>query len=1188
MKRNLRLFLFFILMVSYGHTEAKVKWEPLKTPGKISQIIGGYSLNDYWVLDNQNSILHFIDGKWISYPLKKLFPFQKARVYNPVLLKKDLLVVLLVDNKWGTYLAEIKNGKVIRFDYRSETPLYRATIAGDALYASGDFGLVLKLEGKHWKKLPSPITSHIFSTTSDKKGALWLGTFGEGLFSWEGRKFKEYHIPDEVSNAYISEMKFYLDTLYINTSREMVYKFYNEHFHKINPAASPFAKTEKFTSKGYYMLKSQRSDPRFIPYLYEIKSFQELPDGHALLLTQSEQLMSDQEVQENFFLDFASVFGLDGPGFSFSGINPKPGESKHSLYRITRPGIIISDFNKDQYPDILLFNVSDRRRPYLFLNDRDNNFTNFADPLGLDSFSFNGLFTYAFDLNGDRVPEIISSDYQNGNFFLNIFSKVAGRYQRTFSYKIPKQFSINPISNISVADIDEDGDLDIIPVYGYSRSGKGTIQFMKNDGYGNFKQVDTTFNELFKGWNDKVIFADFDNDGLNDMLVVRNWRGNGIFYKERDGRWTQKLLDTANTESNQRKRETIAFDFDNDGDLDIFTIADSPFISVLQNNGKRSFTDITDKIGLGVLNTRKQSVNLSAGDFDNNGFIDLFISTFEKGKIRDYIFLNDSARRFVDRSAFMGVANSADQFGTIGDIDLDGDLDIYGYKDGKNQLWLNNLDSTNFLRIRLRGVRSNSEGVGAKIWIYESGYLDNEKKLVGYRQVGSMLTGFSYQNEMVSHFGVKAGKKYDIKIQFPVGKTKILKNVLSGKTLEVAEVGLPLSWIYTLDNQAYKLLNNKEFRYYFIIIVLGLSIVLLSVFYGVKKFQWDVRLTSIIIVLNVTIFGILNVILYHNQPIIKYYVPLAVVFLGSAGPLGFFLWIKNRMDLRSEKENDYQLFQSLLNFSHGAWASSNLNSLLLFFENLSLSDLNNDVYKLPFEKRKETFVELTLPLLEDIIRLLNRLNTDVKTSIDIQKDKDLIVKFIKSDISQLSQTDKDNLTAAIKDIKQLLSNLKTIVFAKHSCYPVKIMENLQETLNLQFEQEQIIFKTLSFLSYDDPALMDSTTLANILDNCIQNAIKAMRKIENKELTIKLLKGDPRIFIEVSDNGQGIPKEKFQQIFENGYSTSNSTGYGLFYSKEMLTKYGGRIYVKSSIPNKKTTLVIELQKGEHHEATDPDH
>jgi sensor histidine kinase regulating citrate/malate metabolism len=118
--------------------------------------------------------------------------------------------------------------------------------------------------------------------------------------------------------------------------------------------------------------------------------------------------------------------------------------------------------------------------------------------------------------------------------------------------------------------------------------------------------------------------------------------------------------------------------------------------------------------------------------------------------------------------------------------------------------------------------------------------------------------------------------------------------------------------------------------------------------------------------------------------------------------------------------------------------------------------------------------------------------------------------------------------------------------------------------------------------------MDSTTLANILDNCIQNAIKAMRKIENKELTIKLLKGDPRIFIEVSDNGQGIPKEKFQQIFENGYSTSNSTGYGLFYSKEMLTKYGGRIYVKSSIPNKKTTLVIELQKGEHHEATDPDH
>lgn len=1188
MRKNLRVFFLLVLMITFIPLRGKVKWEPLKTPGMISQIIGGNSINDYWLLDNRNKILHFKNGTWISYPLRKIFPDQRIRIYNPILVKKNLLVVLLVDNKWHTHLAEIKNGKITQFKYVSKTPLYRVVAAGDVLYVTGDFGLILKLDGKNWKRVPSPITSHIQAAVSDRNGTLWLGTLGQGVFSWNGRKFNKYHVPNGVSDANISEMKFYEDTLYINTSKEVVYKFSGGQFHKIDAARSPFARTEKFTSKGYYLLKNQMQEHRFIPYIYKIRAFQELPDGHALLLTQLEQLLTDRHVKENFFLDFASVFGLNGPDFSFSGISPKPGESKNSLYRITRPGIIFSDFNNDGGPDILLFNVSDRRHPFLFMNSASGHFTDLAIPMGLDDFSFNGFFSYAFDLNGDGIPEIISSDYQDGSYFLNIFSMIAGKYQKTFSYRIPPRFSISPISNVTIADVDRDGDLDIIPVYGYSLSGKGTLQFLKNDGYGNFDHVDTTFNQLFKGWNDKVTYADFDNDGRNDILVVRNWRANAIFYKEKNGKWTEKLIDSTGLEANQRKRETLAFDFDNDGDLDIFSISDYPFISVLQNNGKRSFTNITDKTGLEILNRGKEIGDISAGDFDNNGFIDLFVTTMEKDKIRNYLFLNDSGRCFIDRSGFMGVSDGKVQFAAVGDIDNDGDLDIYGYKEGKNQLWLNNLDSNNFLRVRLRGVKTNPEGIGAKIWIYESGSHGEPAKLAGYRQVGSMMTGFSTQNEMISHFGVNPKKKYDVKIEFPGGKTRFIRNVSPGKTLEVTEIGPPLSWLHTLDNEAYKLLINSEFRYYFMIVALGLAVILLSVFYGARKFQWDVRLTSIIIILNLSIFGILSIALYRTEPLIKYYVPLAVVMLGSAGPLGFFLWVKNRLDMKTEKENEYQLFQSLLNFSHGAWASSNLNSLLLFFENLSLSDLKNETYRSPFEKRKETFIDLTTPLLEDITRLLKILNKDTLAGDEIEQHKNIIVNNLKSDISKLNGNEKDNLTTAIKELKKSLSRLKIAVFAKHSCYPAKIMENLQVTLNSQIAHENIKFKVMSFLTYQDPALVESPALANILDNCIQNSIKVMAGRETKELTVKLLKGDPRIYIEVTDNGPGIPKEKFEQIFENGYSTTNSSGYGLFYSREILAKYGGRIYVKNSIPDKKTIMVIELQKGEHNEAINPDH
>ncbi len=1175
-------------MVSIYGIDARVKWEPLKTPGKIAQVIGGNSLNDYWLLDSQKTILHFDHGKWVSFPFHDLFPGLKARIYNPVLLNKDLLVVLLVDYQWRTYVAEIRKGKIRCFGYVCESPLYHVTLAGSVFYVTGDFGMVLKFTDDHWSQVPSPITAHIFSAVSDSKGTLWLGTFGQGLFSWDGKHFREFPLPEEVGNANIPEMKFYHDTLYVNTSREITYRFVNHRFRKVDPKQSPFIRKEVFTKEGYYVLKGHGSFAKQVPYLYKIRAFQTLSDGHSLLLTQSEELMTDRQVKGNFLMDFASVFGLSGPEFSFGGVNPKPGESKNSLYRITRPEIIISDFNNDRRPDILLFNISDRRRPYLFLNENNGSFTNYTVPLGLADFSFNGLFTYAYDLNGDRIPEIITSDYQKGSFFLRIYSRISGKYQTIFTYKIPKQFSISPITNIAVADIDQDGDLDILAVYGYSRSGKGTIQFLKNDGYGNFKVADTSSNRIFTGWNDKVIPADFDNDGRNDLLVVRNWRPNALFFKEKDGNWTRVLLDPANGESNQRKRETIAFDFDNDGDLDIFSISDAPFITALQNDGNRHFTNITDRIGLGILNQGKKIGNLTAGDLDNNGYIDLYFAVDSGGITRNYIFLNDSARRFEDRTQFMGLANSKDLFAAVGDLDLDGDLDLYGYREGKNQLWINNLDSNNYLRLRLKGVKANSQGIGARIWVYQAGHLDDPAKLAGYRQVGSMMAEFSNQNEAVSHFGLKPDGRYDVRVLFPGGKTKILKNIRPGTTLEVAEIGPPLSWIYQLDNAGYKLVNNREFQFYFVIVVLGLFAVLAGVFYGVRKFRWDVRLTSLIIIINLVIFAILSLALHQSQPLIKYFVPLTVILLGSAGPVGFFLWIKKGMILKSQKEYEYELFQSLLNFSHGAWASSNLNSLLLFFENLSLSDLADEMYRGPFEKRKETFMELTRPLLEEIISLLLSLDEQEKAAQEIGQAADLIVRDLKTDLSRLHQTEKEHLAIAIRDLKESLSKLKVRVFVKHSCYPTRIIRNLQDSLKRKIEEENVHVQFVSFLSEDDPALMDATGLAHILDNCIQNAIRAMAPKKNKELTIKLLKADPRILIEVTDNGVGIAPEHFQQIFENGYSTSGSSGYGLYYSKETLKKYGGRIYVKSSVPNKKTTITIELQKGEHHEATDSDY
>ncbi len=1175
----LRLFAFFLVFaISLQEISAKVKWEPLKTPQGITRIIGGKSLNDFWVLDNNNLLYHFHLGQWEQFPREKIFPGVNARSYNPILVGENHVFVLMTTYNWKTHIAEIKSDKIIRYKMVTENPLYRITRVGNTFYATGDFGLILKLESGQWKKIRSPIHSHIFAETATKNGILWIGTKSEGVYAYNGKVFRHNPPPKTVVRSGVADMLTLRDTLFIRTGKNKVYKLCDSTLQPVKKEHSPFCSKTEVLDNGYYQIVTQNRQVFLIPYFYQIQSFKTLSDGHALMLTRSRQLYYNRKAAGNFFLDFAALYGLEGPEYAYSPFNKLPGKVINNRYKMMLPGIIMADFNHDFYQDILLFNVFDKRKPFLYLNDHNRYFNNFSGPQQLDRFTFNGMLSYAFDLNGDDKPEIISTDFRDNHPYLNILEKTAGKYRLSQTLRLPEKYSINPLNNLSFTDIDEDGDLDIALVFGHSTTGKGTILFLKNNGYGYFESPDTTWEKQFSGWNVQAIFADFNNDGRQDMFVSRNWGSNVIFFREAAGWKMKKLNKTPYSKLQQRKGMSLAFDYDNDGDLDMVTLAENPFIRLLRNDGKGNFQDITESSGLNKLNQGRKGGQITAADFDNNGFTDLFIS-FQQGKTRkNFLFLNDSAKRFVDRSKEMNVTAGRLEFAAAGDIDNDGDVDLYGFKRGNNVLWLNNLDCNNYLEFRLTGIKSNSTALGTKIRLYESGHPGDRKFLTGYRQTGSHLTGRQYQNDCKVHFGVNSRKKYDAEIRFPSGKTVTLKNLLPGQTLAVAELTAPVSWLYTTDNKIHLLLRNREFIRYFITIVLGLLVLFSSIHYGTKYFHWDVRLTTVIISVNLVVFSILIISLYPNPGPLRYYLPLSVILLGSAGPPGFFLWMKRFSGWKSEKENDYALFRALQSFAHGAWATSNLNSLQLFFENVSPEDLRDKTFLQSFEKRKETFLNLTLPEIDEILSLTEKSNKNRELLPAIVQNKEKMVQILSSGLSGISPMDIAHFTTAVKKLRDALSLLKHEIFAGHSCYPSRILGNLREDLEKLANNHNIELNIIQLLSEEEAALMDATALANILDNCIRNALKAMENTPARKLIIKLINADPRIIIEITDNGKGIPRAEQEKIFENGYSTGNSTGYGLFYAKETLKKYGGRIYVKNSTPRQRTTFVIELQKG----------
>jgi len=112
---------------------------------------------------------------------------------------------------------------------------------------------------------------------------------------------------------------------------------------------------------------------------------------------------------------------------------------------------------------------------------------------------------------------------------------------------------------------------------------------------------------------------------------------------------------------------------------------------------------------------------------------------------------------------------------------------------------------------------------------------------------------------------------------------------------------------------------------------------------------------------------------------------------------------------------------------------------------------------------------------------------------------------------------------------------------------------------------------------------DSTLPANavllgwVIENLVKNATDAMKG--RGEIVIRLSGNGKEMFIDVEDNGKGIPKKDFKTIFKPGYSTrERGWGLGLSLSKRIIEEYHrGKIFVHWSEPGKGTIMRVALKK-----------
>jgi hypothetical protein len=260
-------------------------------------------------------------------------------------------------------------------------------------------------------------------------------------------------------------------------------------------------------------------------------------------------------------------------------------------------------------------------------------------------------------------------------------------------------------SGLAVGDYDNDGHEDI-----YFLNQHGANALYHNRGDGTFEEATAKAGvALDARISVAATFADYDNDGWADLFVTTTRGGNALFRNRGDGTF-EDVTAKAGLIHFGHSQTPVFFDYDNDGDLDLYvtntakwttdsfdftggnfegkadlkSVMTSPkeYNILYRNNGDGTFTDQTDSAGL---RGRGWAGDIAVFDYDEDGFLDLFVpSMFGRGQL----YRNSGHGTFTDVTA---ETLGRTPYGAIGtkvfDYDGDGRLDLF-VVDMHSDMWI--------------------------------------------------------------------------------------------------------------------------------------------------------------------------------------------------------------------------------------------------------------------------------------------------------------------------------------------------------------------------------------------------------------------------------------------------------------------------------------------------------------------
>jgi hypothetical protein len=431
-------------------------------------------------------------------------------------------------------------------------------------------------------------------------------------------------------------------------------------------------------------------------------------------------------------------------------------------------GVAVGDYDNDGYPDIL---VTSYGRCILYHNNGNGTFTDVTDKAGVAAPGWTTSAVW-FDYDNDGRLDLFLCSFVEFGVGKHVFcgdNKLGRRY-----YCIPRIFKPTP------------------------------SRLFHNNGDGTFKETDAgTDIQKALGKALGVVATDINNDGRMDLFVANDTVQNFLFVNRGGGKWEEiGLPSEVGFSPGGQARSGMGVDsadFDQDGWQDLFVAnVDQEMYSLYRNNKDESFKDVARENEVAQATRLMSGWGLKFFDFDNDGNLDLFLANgHPDDQVDKYanqvryrepllLFRGDGTRlRNISKEAGPVFDKPLPARGlAVGDYDNDGRLDVLVGNNGEAPVLLKNNagPGNHWVGLRLVGTTCNRDAVGALLTWSVAGVKRSRLKTAG----GSYLSSHDPREVL----GLGAAPRLDwleIKWPLPSGRIDRFTDIPVDRYLEVVE-----------------------------------------------------------------------------------------------------------------------------------------------------------------------------------------------------------------------------------------------------------------------------------------------------------------------------------------------------------------------------------------------------------------